>query len=156
MNKYCPRCGNTVNENDNFCGYCRNSLNINVEQMNNQNMINNNINNVNQNMNQTQNVSTVNNNQNINTVKTNGLAITGFIMSIASPALCCGLLSLPSLIVSIIGLSKVNKTKENRKGLAIAGIIISAVTLFAYILYIILLIANFIDTPSYIPSGIDA
>ena len=137
MNKYCPRCGNMVNENDNFCGYCRNSLNNNIEQMNNQNMVNNNI------------------NQNINTVKTNSLAITGFIMSIASPALCCGLLSLPSLIVSIIGLSKVNKTKENGKGLAIAGIIISVITILAYILYIILLIANFIDTPSYIPSGID-
>ena len=152
MNKYCPRCGNIVNENDNFCGYCRNSLNNNIEQMNNQNMVNNSVNSVNQDMNQTQ---SINNSQNINTVKTNTFAITGFIMSIASPTFCCGLLSLPSLIVSIIGLSKVNKTKENGKGLAIAGIIISAVTILAYILYIILLIVNLIDTPSYIPSGID-
>ena len=152
MNKYCTKCGNVVNENDNFCGYCRNSLNNNIEQMNNQNMINNGVNSVNQDMNQTQ---SINNSQNINTVKTNGLAITGFIMSIASPTFCCGLLSLSSLIVSIIGLIKVNKTKENGKGLAIAGIIISAVTILAYILYIILLIANLIDTPSYIPSGID-
>ena len=152
MNKYCPRCGNVVNENYNFCGYCRNSLNNNIEQMNNQNMVNNSVNSVNQDMNQTQ---SINNSQNINIVKTNTFAITGFIMSIASPTLCCGLLSLPSLIISIIGLVKVNKTKEKGKGLAIAGIIISLLTILAYILYIILLLANFIDTPSYIPSGID-
>ena len=152
MNKYCPRCGNVVNQNDNFCGYCRYSLNNNIEQMNNQNMINNSVNSVNQDTNQTQ---SINNSQNINTVKTNTFAITGFIMSIASPTFCCGLLSLSSLIVSIIGLIKVNKTKENGKGLAIAGIIISAITILAYILYIILLIANFLDTPSYISSGID-
>ena len=152
MNKYCPKCGNVVNQNDNFCGYCRNSLNNNIEQMNNQNMVNNSVNSVNQDMNQTQ---SINNSQNINTVKTNTFAITGFIMSIASPTFCCGLLSLSSLIVSIIGLIKVNKTKENGKGLAIAGIIISAITILAYILYIILLIANFLDTPSYISSGID-
>lgn len=152
MNKYCTKCGNVVNENDNFCGYCRNSLNSNISQINNQGEVNNN---VNQNMNQTQSINSVNNSQNINNVKTNSLAITGFIMSIASPALFCGLLSLPSLIISIIGLVKVNKTKENGKGLAIAGIIISTVTILAYILYIILLIAKLIDTPSYIPSGID-
>ena len=155
MNKYCPKCGNVVNENDNFCGYCRNSLNNNIEQMNNQNMINNSVNSVNQDMNQTQNFSSINNSQNINTVKTNTFAITGFIMSIASPALCCGLLSLPSLIVSIIGLVKVNKTKENGKGLAIAGIIISAITIFVYILYIILCIVNLIGKTRNIPNGID-
>ena len=63
----------------------------------------------------------------VNTEKTNGLAIAGFVVSVVSPILCCGSLSTLGLILSIVGLVNVNKTGQKGKGLAIAGIIISAV-----------------------------
>jgi len=52
------------------------------------------------------------------TQKTNGLAIAGFV--------CSFFVQIVGLVLSIIGLSQINKTGEGGKGLAIAGIIISA------------------------------
>jgi hypothetical protein len=60
--------------------------------------------------------------------KTNGLAIAGFV--------CAFLFSLVGLILSIIALSQINKSNgmQKGKGLAIAGIIISAVSIAVAIL----------------------
>ena len=61
--------------------------------------------------------------------KTNKLSLVGFILSL------CGLISfcltcIPGLICSIIGLIQCSKKKENGKGYAITGIIISSVLIF--------------------------
>ena len=60
---------------------------------------------------------------------TNGLAIAGLIVSIVSMILCCGALSPISLILSIIGAVDAKKKNGSGKGMAIAGIIISAITI---------------------------
>ena len=57
---------------------------------------------------------------------TNGLAIAGFV--------CSFFFQILGLVFSIIGLVQVNKSGDKGKGLAIAGIIISAVIIFISIL----------------------
>lgn len=56
---------------------------------------------------------------------TNGLCVAGFVVSLVS-ILCCGLTSIIGLILSIVGLILANKRGQGGKGMAIAGIIISA------------------------------
>ena len=53
---------------------------------------------------------------------TNTMAIVGFVMSFFS--------GLIGLIFSIIGMSQIKKTGEPGKGYALAGIIISAISMF--------------------------
>ena len=67
--------------------------------------------------------------------KTNGLCVSGFVISLVSLVLCGGLLSLLSLILSIVGVVTVNKNGDNGKGLGVAGIIISAVTIVLSIIF---------------------
>lgn len=75
------------------------------------------------------------------TAPTNGTAIAGFVLSLVS-FMSCGLTSLVGLILSIIGIKKSKDLKDSGKGLSIAGIIISSITLFAAILLIILMLAG--------------
>lgn len=62
--------------------------------------------------------------------KTNALAIAGFISSFFFHIL--------GLILSIVGLIQINSSKEQGKGLAIAGIIISAVSIFLGLVFFFL------------------
>jgi len=74
--------------------------------------------------------------------KVPGMALAGFILSIVSIFL--GILFIPEilgLIFSIVGLSQAKKTKAPR-GLAIAGIIISAVVLAGWLLMVIIGLAT--------------
>ena len=59
--------------------------------------------------------------------KGNGMAVAGFITSLVNALLCCGSISLISLILSIIGAVKAKDCDGAGKGLAIAGIVISAI-----------------------------
>ena len=60
--------------------------------------------------------------------KTNGMAIAGFVLSFF-----CGILG---LIFSAVGLSQIGKTGEGGKGLAIAGLVISILSiLFAFVIW---------------------
>lgn len=63
--------------------------------------------------------------------KKNTLGLVGFIVSIVS-IFTVGLLSVPALIISIIGLNESKKCDNDKKGLSIAGIIISAVMLCVF------------------------
>ena len=76
-------------------------------------------------------------NQNVSVKKSNGMAIAGFVISIVSSVLCCGIFNWLSLIFSIIGLVKSKEQDGEGKGLAIAGIVISAVLLVIYLLWMI-------------------
>jgi hypothetical protein len=74
-------------------------------------------------------------------VKTNGLAVAGFVCSIAG--ILCGLVTIVGLILSSIGLSQVKKSQGMMKGqgLALAGVIISSILLALQALYFIVIIA---------------
>ena len=74
--------------------------------------------------------------------KTNTCALVGFILSLVSSLMCCGVISPISLIVSIIGLVQVNKSGEEGKGLSIAGIIISAIFILLLIIMVLFLIIS--------------
>lgn len=76
--------------------------------------------------------------------KYNGLAIAGFI--------CSFLVSLPGLILSIVGLNQIKKQGGKGKGLAIAGIIISAAGM---VIQVILVIALIVGGASYAIKAID-
>lgn len=112
MTKFCVYCGKEVEENDNVCGNCGKAINNDIQ--NTMNVIYKN--------------------------KTDGFAITGFVLSIIS-IVSCGISSILGLIFSIIGLSNCNKNNKDGKGFAIAGIIISAIMIFALILLCIFLFA---------------
>ena len=76
--------------------------------------------------------------------KYNGLAIAGFI--------CSFLVSLLGLILSIVGLNQIKKQGGKGKGLAIAGIIISAAGM---VIQVILVIALIVGGVSYTSKAID-
>lgn len=61
---------------------------------------------------------------------TNTMALVGFVMSFFN--------GLVGLILSIIGMSQIKKTGEPGKGYALAGIIISSVTMLLGLVYWIL------------------
>jgi hypothetical protein len=64
-----------------------------------------------------------------NNKSTNGMAIAGFV--------CSFFVQILGLIFSIVGLSQIKKTGESGRGLAIAGIVISAIGIFLTILAVI-------------------
>lgn len=74
--------------------------------------------------------------------KTNGLALTGFICSLVGFFLFGFILGVLALIFSAIGLGKINKdtSKWKGKGMAIAGIIIGAIDVVAWLIIIAILL----------------
>ncbi|MFH0831030.1 MAG: DUF4190 domain-containing protein [Parcubacteria group bacterium] len=79
---------------------------------------------------------------------TNGLAIAAFVLSLVG-------LGIIGLILGIVALSQIKKTGEGGKGLAIAGIIIGALSVVAGIIVIIWFVwfasavtNTFIQTPT--------
>lgn len=127
MAKYCRYCGSSIDESNKFCSNCGANLAFD------QSLDNPSINQPN---------SKINNSQN---PTSNGMAISGFVISLVSLFCCCGLLSWLSLIFSIIGVVKAKDLENRGKGLAIAGIIISALTLLLLVMFITMIIM--IDTP---------
>ena len=84
---FCKNCGQTIDDNADFCIHCGTAVNRS-QQGNNQ---------------------------------TNTVALVGFVLSF--------FITISGLICSIIGLIKSNEYGGNGKGLAIAGIVISAVSM---------------------------
>jgi hypothetical protein len=60
--------------------------------------------------------------------KTNTMAIVGFVLSLV----CCGFVG---AVLSGIALGQINRTGENGKGLAIAGMVIGILTTLGGIIY---------------------
>ena len=137
MSKFCTNCGTKLDDGVKFCTSCGKATESDT------------ISNNNQPVNNTTNV-TVNNG---GEKKTNGLAIAGFVMSIVSVFLCCGILNVPGLILSIVGLVKAKDYNGDGKGLAIAGIIISAIVIvIGIILSTVLTVADWENIFSEIES----
>ena len=112
MNKIkCDKCGSEVDESAKFCPNCGAKIEATekaerVEVV--ETVVRNNTNNTNSNT--------------INTTEAgyNALAIIGFILAFIPK------IWIVSLIISIVALVQISKTKEKGKGLAIAGIVISS------------------------------
>ena len=75
----------------------------------------------------------------INTEKKfNGLALAGFIVSLASLLInLWGIVGLTGMILSIVGLTQINKNGHKGKGLAITGIVVGAIGV-VYAIYVII------------------
>lgn len=111
MAKFCPNCGSEVKEGK-FCSNCGTT------------------------MDNEQNSTTVANTTSNNQNNSNGMAVAGFTISLVSFLLCCGCFNWLSLIFSIVGLVQSKEKNGNGKGLAIAGIIISSITIIVFILLV--------------------
>jgi RNA polymerase subunit RPABC4/transcription elongation factor Spt4 len=125
MANFCVHCGNNLEGGSNVCPNCGAKVEESNEAVETVVVDNPNPNQAYQG-NQTY--------QNTNAKPTNGLAIAGFITSLVSMILCCGSISLISLILSIIGVVDAKKKNGSGNGLAIAGIVISVVGILLVII----------------------
>lgn len=66
-----------------------------------------------------------------NVKQNNGIAIAGFVCSLCG-LITCGITSIVGLVLSIIGLNKSKEVNGKNKGMAIAGIVISAIVIIIY------------------------
>jgi len=118
---YCSKCGAKVNEGESFCSQCGEPLNKNeennVEVVNESNVVSTN--------------SEVKSN-NTSSVPMDSFAIAGFALSL------CGL-SILGLIFSAISYSRISKGLTRGRGFALAGLIISIVSMVAVFLYSVFL-----------------
>ena len=134
MAKFCVHCGSNLEEGSNVCPNCGAKVEDMKEEV---------VETVVVNEPPRQNYAGA---QQTQSKPTNGLAITGFIMSLVSFIFCCGTLSPISLILSIIGAVDAGKKNGSGKGMAIAGIIISAVTVvFAIIVWSLVGLGTFAE-----------
>lgn len=114
MSKFCPNCGKELENGVKFCASCGKAVDADSTA--------------------TQSTTPVTNvNVNVQN-ESNGMATAGFVVSLVSWFLCCGSFSWLSLIFSIVGLVQSKSKNDKGKGLAIAGIIISALALLSGIL----------------------
>ena len=118
MAKFCTNCGAEISEGYAFCEKCGTPVEGGTPQA--------------QPIPQPQ---VVVNNVAPTTSQSNGMAIAGFVTSLVNAILCCGGISLISLILSIVGCVNAKKYNGNGKGLAIAGIIISAIFMVIGLIY---------------------
>jgi hypothetical protein len=80
---------------------------------------------------------------------TNGLAVTGFVLSLVGFIPYIGLLSaIGGIIFSLIGMSQTKRTGQGGRGLAIAGVCISGVILAFYVIALIIAIVIFAGAAS--------
>ncbi len=122
---FCPHCGKQVNETDIFCASCGANLNGNPfeSQFTQQKESDNPPYNPPQ-------CAPYETQSNPNTsTSTNAIAIVGFVLSF----FC----AIAGLVCSIIGLQKSKEAGGTGKGLAIAGIVISAVSMFCTFIFMI-------------------
>ena len=120
MSKFCASCGEELKEGVSFCENCgalieeKTKTVVAEEQINNNNLVDK---------------------------HANKLAVIGFVMSIINLPVtfftCCGapIIGIPAIILCIIGLVKAKKYNGDGKGLAIAGIAISAVLILIFIVF---------------------
>lgn len=121
-NKFCPSCGQKITEEGVFCINC--GYNLGGSNNTSQSVV--------------ENVAPNNygSNVNVNVVQqptaSNGMAVAGFVLGILSLCCCCytSIIGILGLVFSIIGFNNSKTLPDNKgKGLAIAGIILSSVSL---------------------------
>lgn len=137
MNQHCPACGTKIEGDSKFCTTCGYSLeNQSNAQVNNNSNVNSN-HDINNNFTTYEGVKA-------NASSQNGMAIAGLVTSIVSLVLCCGSISLISLILSIIGMNKAKDLNGSGKGLALAGLIVSIVGMLIFLFWMLIWLIPFI------------
>ena len=121
---FCKNCGKEVDDDAKFCPKCGKTIDEEVIRSDNQ---------------------TSNNQQNSGAATYNTMSIVGFIFSF--------FMSLVGLILSIIGYKQAKK-EGGSTALAVAGIIISSITLFLEVVYVIFYIIYANDIIAIINSGL--
>lgn len=115
MSKYCTKCGKELKNEDIFCGYCGNQM---IEETEDGEKV-------------------------VTVSKTNGLAVAGFVVSLASLLISFwGITSVVGIILSAVALSQIKKTNESGKGFALAGLIIGIIgiiIMFVAFLFLVIL-----------------
>ena len=120
MAKFCTNCGQEISEGYAFCEKCGTAVDGNGKAQ------------------AAPQPTVVVNNTTAPAKKSNGMAIAGFVTSLVNMLLCCGSISLISLILSIVGAVKAKDCDGEGKGLAIAGIIISAIMMLIFVFWLFL------------------
>ena len=130
MAKFCTNCGKEIAEGNTVCASCGTPVEGAVAAA--------------------QPTVVVNNNTPTAAKPTNGLAIAGFVTSLVSGILCCGSISVISLILSIVGAVKAKDLGGSGKGMAIAGIVISVIGIIILMaLFSLGIFAEAIEESSY-------
>lgn len=117
MSKYCTKCGKELKNEDIFCGYCGNQM-----------------------------IDETEDGEKVVTVsKTNGLAVAGFVVSLASLLISFwGITPVVGIILSAVALSQIKKTNESGKGFALAGLIIGIIEIIImFVAFLFLVILSF-------------
>ena len=117
MSKYCTKCGKKLKNEDIFCGYCGNQM-----------------------------IDETEDGEKVVTVsKTNGLAVAGFVVSLASLLISFwGITPVVGIILSAVALSQIKKTNESGKGFALAGLIIGIIEIIImFVAFLFLVILSF-------------
>lgn len=112
MEKFCSKCGRELSEKDVFCPGCGEKVQSALKKMDEK----------------------TTSSSNSSSKSSNGMAIAGFVISLVSAVLCCGIFNSIGLIFSIVGLVQAKKYNGNGKGFAIAGIVISGIIVLLYLL----------------------
>lgn len=110
MSKFCINCGSEIQDGARACVNCGTLVDGGV-------------------VTPTPATTTVNVNAVQQPQQSNGMAVAGFVISLVSVVFCCGSFNWLGLIFSIVGLVKSKSVGGKGKGLAIAGIIISAIVM---------------------------
>lgn len=76
--------------------------------------------------------------------KTNGLAIGALVTSLVGIPACFGfgVTSIVAVVLGLIGMNQIKRSGEKGYGMALAGVIIGAVTLVLFVLFIVIAVAT--------------
>ena len=140
-NKFCPSCGQEVKDSGSFCINCGFNLNNNTNtnnnvvdnsHVNNNSAVYNDFNNINP---ETMTMNTPNNGPVVNEYK-NTSAIVGLVCGIVGMLCCCNLLiSGVGLGFSIYGLNQAKLHNGTGKGMAIAGMVLSIISIVLILIF---------------------
>ena len=133
---FCNKCGSKLNEKDKFCTYCGSPVEQEKKEDNVAEIVADVVEEVN--------VETSTQQEEPVRKKVHGLGLAGFIVTLASFVFTGTPLLIPSLIVGLIlsavAMKKFNKEKHKLKGFAIAGLVVSIVSISIF-LFAIMIVA---------------
>ncbi|MCT7656940.1 DUF4190 domain-containing protein [Mycobacterium deserti] len=74
---------------------------------------------------------------------TNGMAIAALVVALVSLFFCAGFVSIVSLVIGFMAMRETKRTGQDGWGLALAGVIVSAIPMVLWALYLVFFVAIF-------------